>query len=143
LGSSARWTLFGFPGKTATAFMRLLPRGGQCGLALLWDVVFAALLQRLGDQSGPARLVTCPDATAVVAMEIFVEQNEIAPVGVVLELVGLPVDRAATGGVAQEDRVQPAREFRCNLAQGHPLARTSRKLDLEGISVVIVEALQR
>jgi hypothetical protein len=46
---------------------------------------FAALLQQFGDQASPARLVARADALASVSMEVFVEEDEVAPVGIVLE----------------------------------------------------------
>jgi hypothetical protein len=36
---------------------------------------FAALLEKLRDQAGPARLMARPDARAIVAVEVFVEGN--------------------------------------------------------------------
>ena len=43
------------------------------------------LLDELGDQSGPAGLVARADPGAVVAVEVFVEWDQITPVRVVLE----------------------------------------------------------
>src|SRR5262245_55286330 len=63
----------------------------------------AALLQQLGHQARPAGLVAGPDASAVVPVEVLVEQEPVAPVGILLELLGAAEDRTATGAVAQED----------------------------------------
>src|SRR5437870_12654026 len=41
--------------------------------------LLAALLEELGDEAGPARLVARADADAVVAVEVLVEQNHVAP----------------------------------------------------------------
>src|SRR6185436_16040528 len=45
----------------------------------------AALLQQLGDEAGPAGLVAGPHAPAVVAVEVFVERDQVLPLRVVLE----------------------------------------------------------
>src|ERR1051326_1108306 len=65
-GSSARWTVSGFPGKTAIAFI---------GFSSLES--FTALLQELGDETGPAGLVAGAEAGAVVAVEILEELDQI------------------------------------------------------------------
>src|SRR5262249_56611425 len=70
----------------------------------------AALLQELGDDGRPARLVSGAHAGAVVPVEVFVEQQQIAPVRILLELLGAPVDRPAAVGPAQEDAGQPPRQ---------------------------------
>ena len=46
-----------------------------------------------GDDTGPARLVAGPKPGPVVAVEILVEQQAIAPVRIVLELRRSSVDR--------------------------------------------------
>jgi len=56
------------------------------------------------DEPRPARLVAGPEARAVVAVEILVEQNEIAPVRVVLELRAAAVDGPSSLAVAEERR---------------------------------------
>ena len=43
------------------------------------------LLDEFGNQSGPAGLMTRADPGAVVAMEVFVERDQITPVWVALE----------------------------------------------------------
>src|SRR5262245_338792 len=42
-------------------------------------------MEQAGDDAGPAGLVASADARAVVAVEVFVEQHQFAPVGVVLK----------------------------------------------------------
>src|SRR5688572_10784549 len=77
---------------------------GQCARILL-----PALLQELGDEARPARLVTGADAGAVVAVEVLVEQDEVAPVGIALEGLEPAVDWPAAGAVAREDPRESAR----------------------------------
>src|SRR4051794_25635532 len=55
------------------------------------------------DRSGPAGLVIGAQAHAVVAVEVFVELDVIAPVGIVLELLLHPVHRPGARFVLQED----------------------------------------
>src|SRR5262249_59475110 len=50
-------------------------------------------MHQTGDDSSPAGLVACAKPGPVVTVEIFVEQQAIAPVRIVLELLGPPVDR--------------------------------------------------
>ena len=47
----------------------------------------ATLLQEFRNQTGPARLVTGADAGAVIAVEVFVEGNEIAPIRIRLKFL--------------------------------------------------------
>src|SRR5262245_31808352 len=60
--------------------------------------------QRPRDNAGPAGLVAGAEAGAVVAVEVLVEEDVVAPVRVVLELLGAAVDRPTAAGVAPEDR---------------------------------------
>jgi hypothetical protein len=53
-------------------------------------------------EGGPAGLVAGADACAIVAVEIFVEEKEVAPVGVVLEEFDLAIEGAASILVAGE-----------------------------------------
>jgi hypothetical protein len=46
-----------------------------------------------GNDPSPSGLVARREACAVVAMEIFVEENVVVPVRILLELPGSPVDR--------------------------------------------------
>ena len=48
---------------------------------------FAALLNKLGDQSCPSGLVARSDASAIVAMKVLMEIDEVAPVWIVLEFL--------------------------------------------------------
>src|SRR5271169_7097448 len=85
-------------------------------------------------QPGPSGLMTGADTGAVVAMEIFVEQQVIPPIGIVLEFLGTPKYRPPAGLIAQEDPGQPVRDFACDLKQIHQVARASRALNLEVVA---------
>src|SRR5947209_15001560 len=82
--------------------------------------LLAALLEELGDEAGPARLVARADAGAVVAVEVLVEQNHVAPVRVALELLRVAVDRPAAVPAAQEDPREAPRELGGHLPEGQP-----------------------
>ena len=61
------------------------------------------------DEPGPAGLVAGAEPGAVVAVEVLVEEDQVAPVRIVLELRRAAVDRPPPIGVAQERAGQPAR----------------------------------
>ena len=82
-------------------------RSRALGVGLLR--LLAALLQQFGHQRGPARLVAGPDAAAVVPVEVLVEEHQVAPVRVGLELLGSAVHRPAAVGIAQEDAGETSR----------------------------------
>jgi hypothetical protein len=55
----------------------------------------AALFDELGNESRPPSLVARSDPSPIVAMEAFVEINEVAPVWIVLKLLEPTVDGAS------------------------------------------------
>ncbi len=67
-------------------------------------------VQQRSDQAGPSGLVAGAEAGAVVAVEVLVEQDQVAPVRIVLELGRAAVDRPPAVGIAQERARQPADE---------------------------------
>src|SRR5947209_338942 len=95
-------------------------------------------MHRPGDDAGPTRLVTGAEARAVVAVEVFVELNEIAPVRIGLKLLGPPIDRPFPSLVAQEDIAKPASDFFSHLIKIHPPTGTGRTFDGEFITEVTV-----
>ena len=54
-------------------------------------------------QSGPASLVTCANARPVVAVEVFVEEQMVSPVWVLLKLFGAAVHGPPPVAVSEED----------------------------------------
>ena len=63
------------------------------------------LLQHLCDESRPTRLMRSPESRAVVAVEVFVEGDVVAPERVVLEGFVSPEDRAISVRIQQENSV--------------------------------------
>src|SRR5262245_19738723 len=66
-------------------------------------VAFDGLLKKLGDQAGPAGLMAGANAPAVVAVEILVEQDQVAPVRIALEPLVLAVHRTPPVLITHED----------------------------------------
>src|SRR4051812_17274945 len=75
-------------------------------------------------------------AGAVVAVEVLVEEDQVAPVRVFLELACPAVDRPPAALVLQEDARESTAEFLGYLIEGHHSARARRALDLELVAVV-------
>src|SRR5215470_4740005 len=84
-----------------------LEGGGAAGFEVGLGIEMPEDFDQRRHQPGPAGLVTGADAGAVVAMEIFVEQQVIPPVGIALELLGAAEHRPPPVLVAQEDAGQP------------------------------------
>src|SRR5262245_40248994 len=75
-------------------------------------------------------------AGAIIAVEVLVEQDEIAPMWIFLENARTPVNRPASTSVAEEDAGQTPREILGDLVQIHELAGAGRTLHLEVLAVV-------
>src|SRR2546426_5399088 len=109
-----------------------------CGARLL-----PALLQQLCDEPRPAGLVAGPDARAVVAVEVFVEEDQVAPVRVTLKFLGPPVDGTAPVLVAEEDSREAPRDLAGDRPQVEHGPGAGRARHLERIAVEVVELLER
>jgi len=99
-------------------------------------------LHKLGDKPRPTCLVAGAEAGSVIPMKIFVEQDAVLPMGILLELACASVNRTAAMLVPQEDPRQAVRNLASDLEQVHLVARSSRALDSEIITVIEVEAEQ-
>ena len=78
------------------------------------------------------------EAGPVVAVEVLVELEAIAPVRVLLELPGAAVDRTPAVLVFEEDVREPARDLLGDLVQVHLPAGAGRTFDGEIVAVVDV-----
>src|SRR5215510_10405263 len=96
-------------------------------------------IEQDGDDARPSRLVAGAEAGAVVSVEVFVEQNEIPPVRVVLELRGAAVDRTAAAPVPEKDGSEPPRDLVGDLEERHPLAGAGRAFDSELVAIKGIE----
>jgi len=54
---------------------------------------FTTSLQQIRDQARPARLMAGTYTRAIVTMEVFIEQKQITPIGVLLKFLDLAMDR--------------------------------------------------
>ena len=68
-------------------------------------------VQQAGDDSRPTGLVAGPEAGPVVPVEVLVEEDQVTPVRVLLELRGAAVDGAAPALVPEEDAGEPSRDL--------------------------------
>src|SRR5262245_54081894 len=82
-----------------------------------------------GDDAGPSRLVAGAQAGAVVSVEVLVEEHQVAPARILLELLDAAVDRPATRPVAEEDAGQARRQLLRDLEEVHHLPGARRALD--------------
>src|SRR5262249_23969403 len=95
-------------------------------------------IHQAGDEPGPACLMTCAQPGAVVAVEVFVEQNVVAPVGIVLELPGAAIHRAVSIFL-QKDSLQSLGNLSGNFEEAHLVAGASGTLNLEIVTIELVE----
>ena len=65
--------------------------------------LLAILLNQLCHQGGPAGLMAGADARTIIAVEILVERNQVAPVRIALKLLGIAEDRPSPILVARKD----------------------------------------
>jgi hypothetical protein len=82
---------------------------GQNRFGILLFVTLAALLQQLGNESGPAGLVVRPHSFSCIAVEVFMEQDQVLPVWIILELIHLSECWTTTVCIAKENPAQPPR----------------------------------
>jgi len=68
-------------------------------------------LDGFGHETAPSGLIARAESRTIVAVEVFVEQNVIAPMRVGLKLLGTSVYRTATQVVAQKGRVKPTTDL--------------------------------
>src|SRR5262249_46690539 len=96
-------------------------------------------LDPLRPHASPARLVTGPQAGPVVPVEVFVEQDVVAPVGIGLELLGSAVHGSPALLVAKEDAREPVGDLLGHFEEVHELARSGPAFDLEAVAVIQIE----
>src|SRR5262249_53868848 len=100
-------------------------------------------VHRSSNDTGPTGLMAGAQAGAVVAMEVLVKQDQVAPVRVVLELLRPTVDRTPAILVLEEDAGASTRDLFSDLIQVHEAAGTRWAFHLEIVAVVAVVLQQR
>ena len=84
-----------------------------------------------------------PKAAAIVAMEVFVEEQQVAPVRILKEGSIPPLEGAPTClFIWEKESYQSGPDFACDLAQVHFPTRAGGAFDLETIAIKVVIALQ-
>ena len=73
--------------------------------------LFRELCDQVCDQSGPAGLMRCATATAIVTMEVFMKQDVVLEMRIGLKFFVAAENRASAVGTAQKDLEQPAAQF--------------------------------
>src|SRR5574341_87759 len=122
-GTRGSWGVGTLEGWNARSARACKPASLQAACRL-WS--FPALLEELGHETRPAGLVAGADPGPVVAVEVLVEEDQVLPVGVGLELLCAPVDRPPAVGPLHEDARQAAGQLGRDVPQGHPLAGARR-----------------
>src|SRR3974377_1257143 len=104
---------------------------------------FAALLDQLRNESGPTSLVTRANPRPVIAVKVFVEINQVAPVRILLKFLQAAIHRTGSVRRPEKDPGQPARDLRSSLPQCGGAGRTGWQFDGKTVTVKMVELLQR
>lgn len=99
--------------------------------------VFTTFKEQVGDEASPAGLVARAQTSTVVTVKVFVEQQQVAPVWVLLELLHVAMYGPVSLFVAQENVRQAVREVACHLFQRLEVTRTRWKLYLEIVAVEV------
>src|SRR5262249_25550227 len=97
----------------------------------------------LHGERGPSGLMTSAAAATGFAVEIFVKQNEIAPVWIIRVLRGITMTWARSFLVRQKDASQSARKFTRDLLQRHHVSRARRALNFERFTIKEVVTFER
>ncbi len=106
---------------------------------------FAAgdVFEHAHDEGGPAGLVGGAESAAGFGVEEFVEQDEIAPVGIVGPARVFPVTGAVALGGAEEQPGEARFDFARDLLEVHQPAGAGGAFDLEAVAVEMVVAFER
>src|SRR5436190_10568293 len=103
---------------------------------------YTALLHELRDERRPPRLMRCAESGAVVAVEVLVKCDQIAPVRVALHPLH-PTEHRTSPVLAHEQPDQTPRKLGRHLSEPQLPPRARRVLHEEDLTVVPVELLQR
>ena len=87
--------------------------------------------------------MACAQSGAVVAVEVLVEQDVVAPVGIALEFLRATIDGTPAMLVAGEDPGEPVGDLFAHLEQVHHLPGTCGAFDFEVVAVIEIEVPER
>src|SRR5712664_2622830 len=107
------------------------------------DTLLTALFDQFCDEAGPAGLMACADPGAVVAVKVFVEKDEVAPVRVALKKLGAARYGPAAFRIAEKNMNEPPGNFRGDLPEIGFAAGMRGALNFEIFPEVVVKFLER
>jgi hypothetical protein len=99
-----------------------------CHLTLL--AASAQILNQTGHQGSPTGLMTCAEPLACFSVEIFMKQDEVFPIRIVLEPRPRPISGTLAGLIGQEEPRQAPADFLGDLFKIQIVTRTSGTLNL-------------
>src|SRR5215218_5155380 len=94
--------------------------------------------EHLRDETCPPGLVAGAASAAGVAVEVFMEEHELAPVRVVVEEHVAAVHCPRAIGLSHKDSREAARKLNGDLLERHHVSRACGTLHLKGVAVVQV-----
>jgi hypothetical protein len=83
------------------------------------------------------------ESGTVVAVEVLIKKNVVAPVWVGLKFLGAPVHWTATMLIAQKGRAKPAGYLVAHFKEVHHVAGLGGALDLKIVAVIQIKLKQR
>ena len=126
---------------TLTAHVQCFAAIG-CGCVLDSIRVFNCVLKQSRSERRPTGLMACAKTAAGFAVEVFVEQNQITPVGVGAVFFNTSMTRALAMFIRQEDAREPARKLVRNFLECKHFPRTYWTLYFQLIAVEMVVAFE-
>src|SRR5262249_23408362 len=101
--------------------------------------LFRELVDQVGDEPRPTGLVRCATAAAIVAVEIFMEQDVILEMRIGLKFLVAAENRAPAICPAQKKLEQASAQLVCDLVERAHDAGAGRTFDLEPVAVEQIE----
>src|SRR5262245_17876970 len=96
-------------------------------------------IEKASNQTSPAGLMTSAEPRAIITVEVFVEEYQIAPVRIFLKRTWFAIDRPPVVFIAQKTARQPAGDFLGHFEERHVSPRSGGTFNFE---VITVESVQ-
>ncbi len=100
-------------------------------------------LDKFSHEPGPTGLVACSKPRTIIAVEVFVEEYVVTPVGIALELMRPSVDGSPTLVTAREDPCESVGDLLAHFKEVHHLPGPRWTLNFEVVAVVKIEVQER
>ena len=84
-----------------------------------------------------------PDPRAVIAVKIFMEEDQITPVLILLKLLRSPIEGPASIRSPQKNVDETARQLGCHFIQGLHMTGASGVFNLILVAKIVMELLER